>query len=280
MDLFTQATPPPQIEYGDIQRVNFSCLKVLVRTQSPKKYAYAIHQKPDTEALLFGRVLHCAVLEQGECFKRYRSIDLNDRPEKNKTMASTKNKKWKAQKYADSLEGGYQIIPSAWKAEITAMATSILSHPRAAEIIAACDRREHTILWEAEGIEMKSRIDLQRIGGAADIKTARDASERGFEAAVRKDMLHVQSPMYQDAAKVKEFEFIVVEKEAPYDVNVLSLDDEYEEYGRGAYKNALRTIAQCRKQFGSEFEPESWKKWPGYCFYQPHGTGIYKPRYL
>lgn len=282
MNLFDQLPTASQgdADYGAIKRVNFSCLKVLARTHSPKKYAFAVHQQPDTEALLFGRLLHCAILEPEKVRERFYSIDLNERPDKTKTMAAGKNKRWKAQELEGAASKGLHVIPASWKPKAVEMAASVLGHPRAAEIIHACDRREHTVLWESEGIEMKSRIDLMRVGGAADIKTAADASERGFESAVKRDMLFMQSPMYQDGGKVREFEFIVVEKDAPYDVNVLSLDPEYEEHGRGMYRNALRTIAECRKKFGSEFEPDSWKRWPGYSFYQAQGMSIYKPRYL
>jgi exodeoxyribonuclease VIII len=122
---------------------------------------------------------------------------------------------------------------------------------------------EHCYFWrDAEtGLECKARPDYLRADNIyIDLKTTDDASHEEFSRSVAKWAYFRQAAFYTDGLKAATGRdlagcvLIAVEKEPPYGVAVYVLDDTAIEFGRLKYKQALYTIAECRKR----------NEWPGY----------------
>lgn len=134
------------------------------------------------------------------------------------------------------------------------MRRAVLAHPVAADLLAATDRREVSIVfdWPGTQIRCKARIDVpaweaREIG---DFKTTQDASEREFKKSIVKYGYHRQAPFYMTGCRVlghpvEDFLFIPVEAEAPHGVNVFRLDDAAVRQGAAELPRLLQIWDRC-----------------------------------
>lgn len=143
---------------------------------------------------------------------------------------------------------------------VDAMAESALKHPEARGLIESISGREVTILTNIEGVDVRARFDLYDGQNAADVKTARDASPKGFNKSVASYGYHIQERWYRDAhraetgTELETFKFLVIESVAPYLVAVYDLDFMWEEIATKRTKQARDTYREC----------VNTGKWPGY----------------
>src|SRR5690606_34691161 len=93
-----------------------------------------------------------------------------------------------------------------------------------------------------------------------DVKTARDASLAGFERAIEDYDYERQPPWYLDGASIvfnrpiKNFGWVVVEKEPPFEVQVFLCDERLIDKGRKKNAHDLAIYANCDRT----------GRWPGY----------------
>jgi hypothetical protein len=170
---------------------------------------------------------------------------------------------------------GRTIITIEERDQLYAMREAVMAHPSANKILTGCKYvTEHSVYARdpGTGILRRVRPDLWRFDGiVGDLKTTDDASPEGFARSIAKWGYDVQHPYYLDTlnlaldqaapddfakhpTKAEAFVFIVVEKSAPYAVQVYVLDDESEALGRAKYRSALNTYAECVRT----------GIWPGY----------------
>jgi hypothetical protein len=207
-----------------------------------------------TDALRFGKVLHSAILEP----TRFRDLaavqpefgDLRTKVGKEARDA------WTATLKPDAIR-----CTQAEYEQITAMVNEVWSHPVASNLLKG-GLTEPTGFWRDEetGVLCRIRLDALRDDPLiVDLKTTMDASEREAQKAIARYMYHVQTAWYLDGASaimgaaVKDFVFIFVEKEPPYDVGVYVADARMIEEGRRLCRRALNTYAKCLRS----------GQWPG-----------------
>ena len=204
----------------------------------------------DTPALLFGRAVHCYVLEgEEEFFKQF-------------CVAPAVNKRTNGGKaeWAEfcAANPGKGVITADEMRQLTFMREAVYQHPFA-RMVLADGKSEQTVIWadSATGIKCKCRPDRIPSNGAGvlvDLKTTTDAGEYGFGRSVANYGYARQAAMYLDginAASGSDFDafvFVAVEKEPPYRVEVYELDPEFIEWGRMDYQRLLQIEAQCREQ--------------------------------
>lgn len=111
------------------------------------------------------------------------------------------------------------------------------------------------------GLLKRCRIDVipHKGDSISDLKTALDASPRGFEKAIRDRQYYVQAAYYLDIAaelgiERDYFAFIAQEKVAPFAYKVHYLSWDYIEEGRRVYRRRLDLLKKCRDE----------NNWPGY----------------
>jgi hypothetical protein len=169
---------------------------------------------------------------------------------------------WAAQQRAQGLT---PVTPETMKS-LDEMAESVLAHPSARVLLEQSGHREASLFGTdpATGIQVRARFDFYPDDGprplALDLKSAIDASPRGFGTAVGKHKYHVQRGWYLDVNKfigghdLAEFLFVVVEKEPPYLVGVYTLPEQAADDGRKRARDARNIYAECL----------ATGDWPGY----------------
>ncbi len=146
---------------------------------------------------------------------------------------------------------------------VSAIAGSIRAHP----IVSAAftgGEAEVTLIWDdpGTGIPCKARPDyLPAHGGwLVDLKTAASANPRTWRDQAYRLGYHARAAWYLDGAATvlgkapDEYWFVVVEKEPPYLVSVISFDEPALEWGRIANRKACALFARSAAS----------NDWPGY----------------
>ena len=237
---------------------------------SPARFHYAqSHPEPQKDAFDLGSATHAKVLGTGSKVITYPPEHLT--PSGN---ASTKaaTVEWVTEQRAN----GLVVISAAQARHVEGMSEAVLAHPEARALLEqdGNDREVSMFAKDPETeVEMRARFDLYA-DIAGDLKSARDASPKGFERAIRQHGYDVQQGWYQDVRELitgerGQFRFIAVESFPPYLVAVYKLDYSYEDMGKVKALAARMTYRQCLDEH----------TWPGYDLgvkeIQPSQSAIY-----
>ncbi len=141
-------------------------------------------------------------------------------------------------------------------------AETVLAHPEARALLEAASWRETTIITDTpEGVPIRARLDaLTPDGHGIDLKTSLDAYLSGFNRSVATYGYHVQAGHYSHAwehsegSRMEQFTFLVVEKTAPYLVNIIHVPEHLLQMGQADATLARQTLAECAAN----------DTWPGY----------------
>jgi hypothetical protein len=149
-------------------------------------------------------------------------------------------------------EGKVPLLP--YQLDIVrAVAGSIRAHPIASQAFVDGEA-EVTLTWDDpdSGALCKARPDyLPAHGGwLVDLKTATSANPRTWRDQAFRLGYHARAAWYLDGAATvlgrapEEYWFVIVEKEPPYLVSVVSFDEEALRWGRIANRKACQTFAR------------------------------------
>lgn len=235
------------MNYASINAVNWSTLSVL--DSSPLHYRYALeHPREDTDALQFGRAVHCLILEPDLYRERYAVWAGADR----RTRAG--KEQWLA--FEDEL--GDRTVLSCDTADAAhAAASAVLDAPGVRDLLLGASV-EHTIQWTdpVTRIDCKGRLDaITADGRVLDIKTTRHLLPRRFASAAAALRYHGQLAFYHDGAGCTDSNapvIIAVESQPPHDVAIYDCGL-WLVPGRALYRRLLDRLAECRRA----------DKWPG-----------------
>ena len=242
-------------QYRACKGVNWSALKHY--GHSPAHYRAHVDAPPkQTEEMQTGSALHAIVLEGEEVFASRYAVA----PEGVKRNTKAGKDEWAAFEAANE---GKEIIKPEQAESVRAMAAALAAHPAAARLLARCREREKSIFWEdpATGVSCKGRLDGFDPAGAIvlDLKTARDASPRGFARAAADLGYHGQAAFYLNGLAASglsaRFVFAVVEKTPPFAVALYHIDGDELAAGRQLAARYLDLHARCIEA----------NEWPGYA---------------
>ncbi len=253
--------------YRELGGHNFSTLKEV--SKSSKAYLHAVeHGGVKTPAFALGNAAHTAVLEPKEWMKRYAllpdSFDrVNEKTGEVTQITARQDKRIKefAEFQAAATKAGKGIITEKDHDVAVGVAQSVMMDDHACSLLRGRTKREVTINWEARGgFQMRSRLDLVNFDKRiiVDLKTAADITPDKWFVEATRYLYLAQFAMYVDAwhaatGEAFDFEAIVVEKKAPYDVMVVTFDEQQLEAGRLMYLSWLEEVAKCTAS----------NKWPG-----------------
>ncbi|GAC1601562.1 MAG: hypothetical protein NVS3B2_04550 [Ramlibacter sp.] len=218
----------------------------------PAKARYGTPRR-ETPALLRGTATHCALLEPHDLERRFAPTDLD----------RTGTRAWDA---AEVQGAGRRLIKRPEYETALRMRDAVLRHPIAAQLLGPGNSLdvEASFWWEdpGTGALCKARADVVQhsYGVLADVKTAQDASPRGFADAVARFRYDWQCTFYMDGFgraggfTPEAFVFIAVESEAPHLVATYELDPADMEQARAQVRVQLERHAEC----------ERTDTWPGY----------------
>jgi hypothetical protein len=225
----------------------------------------------DTPALSFGRAFHSFILDGQQAFER----DFAVAP-----VCDKRTKEGKAEwSLFCEVNAGKTILSAEDMETIEAMYGAVATHPIASKLLLE-GRSEMSVFWtdEQTGLPCKCRPD--RIpdgehGVILDLKSVRSADIHAFTSACMNYGYARQAGMYIEGlnavsnAKVDAFVFIRVEKDAPYRVEVYTLEDLFIDFGKQEFRRLIQIEAECRK---GGFYPH-WKNEEIKTLYLPNWAG-------
>jgi hypothetical protein len=238
-----QPLPKNDEEYFALEAFSASGAKLLLK--SPAHFrADRLRPHAPTPAMQIGTLTHRLILE----------------PEKTPGYAlktwDARTKEGKA-RAAEVAEQGLVVIDEDIERDLLGMRASVMQHATAGDLVRACVEREVPIVWDdlAYGIKCKAKLDALAVEEMfdttviVDLKTAVDASPKGFARAVANFSYHIQAAHYAAGlelarGKKARFVFVVVEKVAPYAVGVYTLDEAALSAGRRSLTRAKMLYAQ------------------------------------
>lgn len=242
----------PDAEYHKHPALSSTGVRLLL--DSPAKYQWAqTHPQPHKDAFDLGTAVHTKVLGVGANVITYPAEHLTPSGAVSTKAATVA---WAEEKRAD----GFVVIGSGQAAQVEGMAEAVLAHPEARTVLETTAGREVSIFAETDGVPVRARFDIYDGTNAADLKSARDASPKGFNTSVGRYGYHIQEQWYREAhtavsgAELDTFKFVVVENTAPYLVGVYDLDFMWEDIAKDRTKHARELYRRCTET----------NTWPGY----------------
>ena len=229
-------------DYRNATGLSQSSLKYFLIT--PAHYLASTEEQIEpTKAMQFGTAFHAHLLQSN--------------PEEHyavKNKVDGRSKEGKAYNEQFALENaGKVVIDSDEKSKIVCMAEEVMGHATAGKLMQSLTHREFAVFGTNHGIRLKGLIDGydEETGTIVDIKTAEDASPKGFRKAVWDRRYDIQVVHYtwllKNAGKpVNAFYFIAVEKEAPYAVGVYKISADCLEKSFKTWDDALDSFWVCR----------------------------------
>ncbi len=242
------------LSFTDYLRLPYISAHGLMRIERSPAHYRASREQPHapTPAQALGTLAHLMILEPERVVTEMVVAPDCDR----RTKAGKAD--WEA---FQSESAGKLVVAKDQLALTLAMRESVMAQPYARALLAA-GFAETTVIAELEGVTVKGRPDWlpHDLPVIVDLKTAVDASPKGFARAAANFAYHLQAALYTDLIHAMtgqrcEFVFLVVENEPPHGVALYQLDADAIERGRVRYQQALETYQHCLDT----------DDWPGYA---------------
>jgi exodeoxyribonuclease VIII len=236
------------MEYKDINAVNFSTLKYILR--SPAHYKHILENPPkQSDEMRIGSLIHLAALEP----ERYINIvkvapDCDRRTKEGKAIFEA---------FKQSCNPGDEIVTEDDKILIDSC--SLSARAAISRLAFVNPQNEVPLTTEISGINIKGRLDIidSTRNEIADIKTCDDASPSAVARTIVNYNYHMQQAMYKrlsgQSLDTRAF-LIFIEKKPPYCWKIYSMDPEMLEAGNKLFERALTIYNECL----------AWGNWPGY----------------
>jgi hypothetical protein len=261
---FTVIQDSHEVYHSHKEYIGSGGLKEIKR--SPLHYLTdIITEKEPTDVQKFGSAYHSFILTP-ELFKdEYFIFNSEDRPEKDKTMASNMNKAWKAE-----IEVGHDKIISTKDMTILHEMKEVLFSDSYIKTLLSKGQPELSHYVENfEGARVKIRPDYMKDNVITDIKTCTDASTEDCTKNIASYDYHIQAALYVDVAekcdgKKRRFIWIFQEKEPPYDTNIIKASEQMLAVGRFEYEILIRQWLKSQEE----------NRYRGYSIFADNEYGI------
>lgn len=237
--------------------------------KSPRHFWHESYLNPDrppedeAEALVLGRAAHHVLLGEGAFREHFivrpetypEGVEYGDPiPHSAKLKPWNGNATWCKEWLADHKDDPRGILKPDHIETIKGMAGG-LSRDHMVQRGALQGLVEHTLVYRDEetGVWIKTRPDVipTTDDDVADLKTCADISDEGLEKAIGRDGLFLQGAMtalswrHVLGRELGAFNFVFVEKAAPYCVRTRELSRSEIELGITTFRTAVRLFAQC-----------------------------------
>jgi hypothetical protein len=255
-----------------------SSTQLVKALRSPAHFWHSASMNPkrakdaDTDALEFGRAIHCYILERDVFEQTYIVLpeDAPKRPTKRQVEAAKPSPStleaicWWEEFDAVVAERGAAVISQDDRATIVAMAEALSAQEIESDsgAVAALSslfskgEGEMAYFWRDEptGLMCRCKVDWLIGNTVLDYKSTRDAQLHAFRRQVGNLHYHMRAAFYLDGVEIvtgkrpTQYILLAQEKEAPYCAAPYKLLDVDIEQGRAEYRRALDRIAASVKQ--------------------------------
>lgn len=214
--------------------------------ESPATFInYKLGKKDETDAMIFGSMLHCLVLEPQDFFNRYfclEDADICNQIGGAKPRATKQYKEWL--QVAMSEAGEKKIIDSDDYAYAKEIASNVLHNRASRRILDAGWEHEKPIEWEFKNFRFKGFIDGIGEKIIFDIKTCADAEPKKFQRDLLSFGYYLQAAMYLfSQGRVLDYYIIAVDKKGG--VSVHKLEMALIEHGMIEYNSLMDKFNEC-----------------------------------
>lgn len=245
----------PEADYfAATDALSCSGAKLLLPPSCPALFRYRQDHPVHKDVFDFGSAAHRMVLGAGP------SIITVDAPD-------WRGKSAKDSRDAIRADGMIPLLVSD-AARVEGMAEAIRRHPIASALLdPAWGEPERSLFWTDEdtGVPRRCRLDWLPTGDfsrviVTDYKTCASAAPDAFAKAAANYGYFMQDPYYLDGVRAlgldddPAFLFVAQEKEPPYLVNVIQLDEDARAAGRERNRRAIERFRDCTEA----------GRWPGY----------------
>jgi len=237
-----------EADYRKALGLSQSSLKLFHK--SPAHYLSSTEQENEpTDAMILGSVFHAIILQPDKASELYAV----------KQKMDGRSKEGRAYNEQFAIENaGKFIINTEQETQLLEMKNSVLSHPMANRLLVDSDFRELPVFGTYPtpygDVRLKGLIDAydSESGIINDLKTCEDASPEGFKKAIwdrRYDLQDVQYGwLLENAGRVvNQFNFICVEKKAPWAVAVYSISPQSLLKSAGRWEDLVIEFGSCMK---------------------------------
>ena len=232
-------------DYHADPAIGSTSLKLIAQPGGPAKWKYLQANPEHKDAYDLGTIVHSITLEQDDS-----QVQVIDAPDwRTKDARAAKEEARAARKIP--------LLAKDWE-KARAMRDAIMADPIGKAAFTG-HRAEASVFHDDNGLMVKARPDAWHPGLLVDLKTCLSAEHGKFGRTVLDLGYYQSNALYVDVVKAAtgedcKFGFFNVEKEPPYLVSWVELDDEYIDYGRRMNERAKRIYREC-------LEADTW---PGY----------------
>ncbi len=236
--------------------------------ESPKDFIdYKLRKKEQSDAMAYGSMVHCLVLEPADFENRYMAFvddEICAAIGGAKPRATKQYKEWLSEQEA-GLNGRIMVSPVEYR-HAKIVSDNVKFNRASRAVLDLCPRRELPIEWEYQNFMFKGFIDMDGDSAICDLKTCADASPKKFQRDIVAMDYHMQAAMYMHAqGKMKDFYHIAVDKNGG--VSVHQMDKHLLEAGAERYERLIGRFNECILMDG-------WDQ--SYDFWSDRWDGIYK----
>lgn len=235
--------------HGDPYSPSLSSTMAKLILKSPAHLRHHLDEGSERKpAFDFGSAVHTLILGKGW------PITILDFPD-------WRSKEARLQREAAWISESIPMLQKDYE-EAAAVEAAVRAHPIAGPLFAGEGKAEVSAFGEHEsGVKMRGRFDWATPTGIiVDLKTARSADPNDFASTAANFGYDVQAAHYMAVHELatgessKAFVHVLVEKEPPYLVSVVQLDDEFIDLGRSKLERAVRRYEHALNT----------DEWPGY----------------
>lgn len=246
-------------------RLSYSALSAF--KESPAKFVeYKMRKKVTTDAMVFGSMVHCLILEPQDFDNRYFTFDDSAKCQEiggDKPRATKAYKEWKAAKLSEA--GEREIVDPQDFLSAKTIADNVKNNRAAAKVLRLCPIHEKGIDWEYKNFKFHGFIDGDGEEATFDLKICADATPRKFQRTIIDMDYHMQGAMYQYGnGRVKRHYMVAADKTGGVSVHLLH--DKLIEKGMEEYDRLVGKFNEC-------ILAEGWGQ--SYDFWADRYDGIY-----
>lgn len=218
---------------------------------------YKMQLKVQTDAMIYGSMVHCLVLEPGKFNSRYFVMDDNLIIEQiggAKPRATSAYKAWANEKRAMA---GEREVVSAQDFKDAHGTSQAISYNRTARVILdLCQEREVKIEWEYLNYKFKGFIDGKGNKNKFDIKTVQDANVKKVRWSIIDMWYYGQAAMYGVGSDSLDDNYFIIAADKKGGVSCHQLSKNLIERGRKEYEYYVNKFSECilSDSFNSSYE--------------------------
>jgi hypothetical protein len=235
--------------------LSYSSLKNFA--ESPEAFIqYCLKEKKQTDAMLFGSIVHCLVLEPMKFSERYFVLDdaqIVSEIGGGNPRATKVYKEWKAIQLANNT-GKEMVKPEVFR-QAEAIANNVSNNRASRAVLARCNKFEIPIEWEYNNFKFRGFKDAEGKNCMFDLKTMKSAEPRKAQRDIIEMKYYLQAAMYlTGTVEKKPYYIIAVDKKGG--VSVHKINDDLMEYGLQEYKKLVDSFNDCllRNHFNRSYD--------------------------